>query len=381
MKKYQILLIDDDRNIIDGIEGVIQKAFPGRYEITCASDGREALLKLAERYYHLIISDIRMPGIDGIRLLGIIRKYGIPSTVIMLSGFDDYSYIRNAMKLGAYDYLLKPVDIEGFCGMLSAAEETYRDSMMTIPGDLESEAGEETKDSVYFNIFCPEAEACGREALMEKLELLSQAVLSFSEEEIKRRMDDIFSHLSPARIPEQELKNCLSDFHYALMQKNPALIRIIAGCKLTQNDLLAQIKSQPLLSKLKNRMTAILCLYVKELKTIQKDNEAYLVRKAKEYIDTHYTEQILLEDLARQCSLHPNYFSFLFKKQLGITVRDYILEKRIAVAQELMRDPRRKLLDIALATGYQDASHFNRAFKNVTGISPSQYRRGIEMDI
>ena len=89
----------------------------------------------------------------------------------------------------------------------------------------------------------------------------------------------------------------------------------------------------------------------------------------------------MLADIAARFRLHPNYFSSLFKKQLNITVREYILRLRIQKAKELMADPDLKLIDIALSVGYHDAAHFNRAFKNVTGLSPSQYREGIKLNL
>ena len=106
--------------------------------------------------------------------------------------------------------------------------------------------------------------------------------------------------------------------------------------------------------------------------------EEYVVKKAQEYMEKHCSEQLLLSDIAAQFHLHPNYFSSLFKKQLDMTVRDYILQLRMTKAKELMKDSSLKLLDIALAVGYEDAAHFNRAFKNVTGVSPSMYRDGIK---
>lgn len=93
---YRILLVDDDQNIVDGLGSIIKQNFENIFVISSACDGSDALKRLTEDYYHVIISDIRMPKLDGISLLELISKNQIPSVVIMLSGYDDYTYIRNA---------------------------------------------------------------------------------------------------------------------------------------------------------------------------------------------------------------------------------------------------------------------------------------------
>ena len=126
---YRILLVDDDQNIVDGLGSIIKQNFENIFVISSACDGSDALKRLTEDYYHVIISDIRMPKLDGISLLELISKNQIPSVVIMLSGYDDYTYIRNALRLGAYDYLLKPVESELFFQSLDKAYRSFSQIM------------------------------------------------------------------------------------------------------------------------------------------------------------------------------------------------------------------------------------------------------------
>ena len=217
-----------------------------------------------------------------------------------------------------------------------------------------------------------------KEDLGKELEHLSAGLLSMDEEGTKDKIQEIFSHLSQEAMAKEQFKQVFSAFLYTLMQKNTTLIPIIAGYKLSDNDLAAQIKNQPHISQLRQKMEQILLLYMEQLKKQQEKKEEYVVKKAQAYMEKHFSEQLLLSDIAAQFHLHPNYFSSLFKKQLDMTVRDYILQLRMTKAKELMKDSSLKLLDIALAVGYEDAAHFNRAFKNVTGVSPSMYRDGIK---
>lgn len=377
---FKLLLIDDDPNIIDGIDTIIQNNFPGVFSVTKAYDGYQALILLTEDYYHIIVSDIKMPQLDGIQLLELLHGEKIPSTVIMLSGYDDYMYIRNALKLGAYDYLLKPVNIQNFIDMLHTILPTLQDSGSTLSKSNLTSAPKQDRVNDYFDLSCSGSLYLTPEQIKEELQKLQQLIFELDSDEMCVKVNHIFHHISKETVSKETFRQLLSDFLYSLMQSNSSLIKIVAQYKLTDNDLAAHIKSQPCLSQLKEKFTQVLLLYIGQLAILKKNNDEYLIKKAQAYIDKHYSEQLLLADIAAQFRLHPNYFSFLFKKYMNITVRDYILQLRINTAKELMKDPSLKLLDIALSVGYQDAAHFNRAFKNVTGLSPSQYRNGVEIE-
>lgn len=148
---YRILLVDDDQNIVDGLGSIIKQNFENIFVISSACDGSDALNRLTEDYYHVIISDIRMPKLDGISLLELISKNQIPSVVIMLSGYDDYTYIRNALRLGAYDYLLKPVNIQNFVSMLRLLIPRLKDSSVKLQAEEVSCVRPETQGD-YFDI-------------------------------------------------------------------------------------------------------------------------------------------------------------------------------------------------------------------------------------
>ena len=107
------------------------------------------------------------------------------------------------------------------------------------------------------------------------------------------------------------------------------------------------------------------------------------IQRTLAYIDRHFTEQITLQDLSDLAGLSPNYFSALFKQISGITLWNYISAKRIDRAVRLItdHDTKANMLQIAIDCGFNNTANFNKVFKKVTGMTPSEYRRNGQLII
>ena len=98
------------------------------------------------------------------------------------------------------------------------------------------------------------------------------------------------------------------------------------------------------------------------------------IQKAVQYIEDHYEHPITLEEIAEHVQLSSNYFSNLFKKATDTTFVDYLTNKRIERAKELLLDLNYTVYQIATKVGYGDARYFSRVFKATVGQTPTQYR-------
>lgn len=105
----------------------------------------------------------------------------------------------------------------------------------------------------------------------------------------------------------------------------------------------------------------------------QRDAEDPIIRRAKEFIREHISENIKARDVAADVNLSESYFTVYFKQKTGENFRDYQLAVRMELARSLLSEGRLSVGEIAAAAGYQDYRSFSRAFKNVTGVSPSEY--------
>lgn len=93
-----------------------------------------------------------------------------------------------------------------------------------------------------------------------------------------------------------------------------------------------------------------------------------------DYIYAHLTDRITIDDLAGHVQLSSSYLSRLFKQELGISVSDYIREKKLDRAQNLLRYTDQSFAEIANLLSFSSQSHFIQAFRNHTGMTPKKYR-------
>ena len=109
---YKILIVDDEPHILEGLKHVVNWEEHGIEISAQAHNGVEALEILDKNKVHILLSDIRMPKMDGLELIRRVKQKGWNIRFIILSGHDDFMYIKEAVKLGMENYLLKPVDKE-----------------------------------------------------------------------------------------------------------------------------------------------------------------------------------------------------------------------------------------------------------------------------
>ena len=92
-------------------------------------------------------------------------------------------------------------------------------------------------------------------------------------------------------------------------------------------------------------------------------------------MEEHYAEKIVLKDLANELFVNADYFSSVFKKDVGIGFNDYLRQYRMAIAQQLIRSGEYSLDQVAEKVGYLDPKHFSKSFKKTLGVSPAEYKK------
>lgn len=98
------------------------------------------------------------------------------------------------------------------------------------------------------------------------------------------------------------------------------------------------------------------------------------VLPVKQYLDEHYAEKIRLDDLAEQFFISKYYLTRIFKEQFGVSINHYLLSARITKAKQLLRFTDEKVEVIGYTCGLGNPNYFSRTFRNVEGVTPSEYR-------
>ena len=136
-----VLIAEDEKLLRAGLKAMVGRSGVPIGEILEARDGQEALEILRTRRVDLLITDIRMPNMDGLELVSHLPELEHTPTVLVISGYDDFSYAVEMLRSGVQDYLLKPVEREVLYSAIRKAEEKY----------LSREDAKKTRDREYLD--------------------------------------------------------------------------------------------------------------------------------------------------------------------------------------------------------------------------------------
>jgi AraC-like DNA-binding protein len=101
-------------------------------------------------------------------------------------------------------------------------------------------------------------------------------------------------------------------------------------------------------------------------------------RRAREFLRANIKRAVALKEVARECGLSAGHFSHAFRHTLGVPPHKWLIEQRVALSKEKLREGRSSLADVALECGFSDQSHLARHFQRIVGVTPGAWRRAFK---
>lgn len=116
---YKILIVEDEPWISTLIRSILEEGISSASVIGEAVNGRQALSMIAELQPDIVLTDINLPILSGLQVIGQARDSGFSGKFVVISGYNDFSYVQQALRFGVDDYLLKPIDDEELCKLIT----------------------------------------------------------------------------------------------------------------------------------------------------------------------------------------------------------------------------------------------------------------------
>ncbi|ULO04682.1 response regulator [Paenibacillus sp. 19GGS1-52] len=391
-----ILIADDERVIREGIKRSIRQLCP-EYEIFVAASTEEAIKIMEEQRIHIVLTDILMPGMNGLEFMKISKRRYPYVKWVVISAHSEFSYAQEAVRLGAKDYLLKPIGKNRLLEIINnLAVEIQQDTEL-------SKKGERLKVSLKFlreGVF---------QRLASGLDIGNLDIASFVEDFhnyylIMVQLDDGDKSI---RLEHFIVENVLSEL---IEQRGGGFVvsydrQSLLGLVTFKDDFQIEQFQEEIMVHLKHylkipfqiihsglcldfntvpqvvtRMRKASASQAFELEPIKGSSEK-AIDVALHYIKEHYYEDLTLEKMASVVFLNPAYFSQLFKQKTGQGYKEYVTSLRLEQAQLLLLNPKLKLAEIAERVGYQDMRHFTQMFRKRFQLTPTEYRQQQNINI
>lgn len=389
----KILFVDDDAIARRNIATKIDWASYGWELVYTAKDAVEALEYIKQNQPDIILSDIKMPVMDGIQMALIARNYYPDIKYIFLSGYKEFEYAKQALKLNAVDYLNKPVEAAQLIEVLKEADrlskkdkEANRILKDKYPflkrhylSQLMYHHFREIDDSVFKAFDINLSRGFGITGYLE---------FTAGDQADAKLPADVVAGLSPylsslydgsffMNMEDMQIffiftccdMNSEKEFQVKIKELEGAVVRYL---KLHHADFL---KPAFHYGSVIRSLNELYLSYESILKSIDSDTSD-LLADVKQYLDQNYhREDLTLTQIAEHFYVNHCYLTSIFKEKYGINLYDYLIQTRMKKAGELVASTNMKVYEIAEAVGYKNSQYFSVSFKKYFNCTVLQYKK------
>ena len=351
----KVFLAEDEVIVREALRDSIPWKEHGFTFVGEASDGEMALEMVRELKPDIVITDIKMPFMNGLTFSRYVSEELPETKIIIISGYDDFEYARQAVELHVDRFLLKPVTK---ADMISALENTRR--------RIEQERAK-TASMRQSTPSAPDTlELSGFDPMV-----LGSFIESGRAEETDAFVERFFQSLHGA---EQSVlfKN------YLLVSIRIRVANALQDAGVSGEKLAELVPDFPMNcsgEELKRYMSSVLKQVISLRDSTLRKAGGDLVEDALRYIHDNYcSDEVSLNTAARAINVSSNYLSTIFSQKVGESFIEYLTKKRMQRAKQLLRETDMRSGEIALAVGYKDPRYFSYVFKRTQGCTPSEYR-------
>lgn len=384
---FSIMVVDDEKSVREGLVKYLLKQNALFDEVYSAANGTEALEILGNKRPQIIITDINMPHMNGLEFIEELKKQDREVQIIVLSGYDEFSYAQRAMRNGVEHYLLKPVDRRELIGLLSQMKDTYLQQRRT----KEEHVLDRERVQVQQKRLCDRLlnimmdGPIDRDAWHYELDLMDLwkdgAVYGIC---IMNQAPQLGETVCNNHV-EQFEKTCRSyQLRYEKLRENERelVFLLVADSTSKEEKLEMWVKE--------NRSEGWLEPYMKMGSTVRSISEIYIsylsakkelerqediAERALKLIQNKWNDSTLtLNEIAGKLYISHNYLRTLIKERTGSSFVKYLTEIRLERAAEILQTTELKVQEVARNVGFEDAAYFTRVFTKKYHCSPVKFR-------
>lgn len=420
---YKLLIADDDEWIREGMRRGVQWEQGNIMVVGVAEDGAEAWELIQELKPDILLSDIKMPFIDGLKLAGLIKEQGLDMKIIFLSGYDDFAYAKEALQLQAFDYIMKYEDNEKILSRVISACKELEERRRKVEKEKKSHglivnqflssliSGTGNEDLIrreslllqlsftglLFGVAVISLESTGLERFLkpnkpEDLELLLFSIKNLCNEVLESACTDTFqvyvvhyNHrinllFNSPEIEMDQLRQWAESLAKTIVHSIQKYLKINVQIGIGSfgegfSQIAFSYEEAMIAAQMKTVMAEQTVIFYDQVKFKGNSHQAYL-KIVMNYVKSNYQDVDLdLKKVAGMVHISPSYVSTLFKRYTDINFSDYVLQIRIEKAIELLLHTELKVYEIAEKIGFTNTQYFSVIFKRNAGLSPVEYRQ------